>query len=125
MMLGAALVTAGLLGLALHLGEWAFRARSTSIHEGRLQKLLDLRPAPLRGQVEQGLSDDGMTQAGTARSPGELMALAERWGRRKRGEIVEEGSRRALTEVFQGNGVVYILYFDGDDGLAGFTFVGL
>jgi hypothetical protein len=124
MMLGAAIVTAGLLGLALYLGEWAFRARSASIHEGRLRKLVDLKPPPLRGQVDQGLADDGMTQVGTARSPGELTTLAERWGRRKRGEIVDERSHRALTEVFQGNGVVYVLYFDGDDRLSGYTFVG-
>ena len=120
MVLAAGLATAGLLALALHLGHWAFAARSASLHQRRLERLLEQKP--YLEQVVAALRDDGMIAAGEARNAGALRDLIARWGGGKSQEIEEQGQRWSLTRVFTAEGAVYFLFFDDQEQMRGFVF---
>lgn len=120
MLVGGAAVTAALLGLALYLGAWAFAARSASLHERRLSRLLEQKPH--REQVAEALRAEGMRLVGEARSPAELAPLVERWGAARRAAILDRTRPWPLTSVFTTDGVAYFLSFDSQDQLRAFAF---
>jgi hypothetical protein len=123
MILVAVAITAGLLAVALFLGDWARRTRSTVSHEERLSHLVAHKPPPQRNQVAMALRDEGRTEQATARTAKEREALAARWGGPKRGAVLSESARWARTDVFTAPDGTYILYFDEQELLRAFTFV--
>jgi hypothetical protein len=123
MILAAAAITAGLLAIALFLGDWARKTRTAVSHEERLQHLLERRPIPGRDQVAQALRDERMAARGAAHTAAERRELAAKWGGTKRERILEESARWARTEVFTSADAIYVLYFDDEDLLRAFTFV--
>jgi hypothetical protein len=119
---GAAAVTAALVALALYLGGWAHETRRTSLHEARLQHLVDAKPH--EDQVMAALEQEGMRAVEKARTPVDVATLASHWGGPHYDAVVDAGSAAALTRAFTGSGYTYILYFDKSGTLIGFTFVG-
>jgi hypothetical protein len=118
---GAAVITAALLSLALFLGNWAFKARSASLHERRLSRAIEQKAQ--RWQMAEALRAEGMTEVGQARSTAELAPMVERWGAGKRAEILDHARGWPLASVFRTDSVAYFLFFDEGDRLRAFSFV--
>jgi len=114
-------VTGMALALAMVVGTWGFEQRRSSLHRGRLERLVDRAPSVDR--VEAGLAAEGTHLVASADSPTELQALADRWGGDDAAEIVEKGSRWGSTRAFGAEGYVYVLYFDDHGVLQDFTCV--
>ncbi len=120
--LGAAvLVTIALLSLALYLGAWAFEYRSATLHERRLDKLVEAKAS--RGQVIEGLKIEGLERVATARTELERHELATRWGATKRDHVIADSAPWPILDLFVSPNVVYFLYFDANGRIRGFDFV--
>jgi hypothetical protein len=115
----AILGTSLLVGLAMSLGSWGFRYRNASLHEGRLERLVERRPRI--EQVVAALLEEGATPIAAATGEAELRRLAEGHGGPRGAEIVEKGRRHARTRAFRAGDAVYVLYFDADGVLRDFT----
>jgi len=114
-------VTGLALTLAMMVGTWGFEQRSSSLHRGRLERLVDR--APSLDRVVAGLADEGTLLVDSADAPAALRALAQRWGGAHADEILEKGGRWSLTRAFEAEGYVYVLYFDAQRVLQDFTCV--
>lgn len=110
-----------LLALAFSLGSWGFRHRRLSLHVGRLQRLLEQRPAADR--VEAGLEAEGTRLVGQAARLSELRTLAERWAPRQAGAILEKGAHAAETRMFRAGEILYVIFFDEDGAMRDFVCV--
>ena len=107
---GSLLATGVILWLVLMLGAWGFSHRRQSLHEGRLQRLVDRKP--LLGQVVAGLEAEGMQLLGAPRSEDELRQLGSKWSERALAEVLEKHRRWPQIRVFGAGDVIYVLYFD-------------
>jgi len=121
MVAGALLLAAVPLSLALFLGDWAYEYRSLSLHEGRLERLLQRQPA--LAQVEEGLKEEGTRQMAAVSGQDQLRDAAERWGGIRREEVLRKGQQWPQVRVFQAGDVVYVLYFDAGGTMKDFTLV--
>ncbi len=121
--IAASLLLTALLGLlAFGLGAWGFGFRRYSIHQGRLERMQNLRP--LMEQVVAGLDAEGSLLVGSADEPLELRRLAERLAPARAAEIVEKGSRHGHTRVFAAADMLYFIYFDREGVMRDFTCAG-
>jgi hypothetical protein len=116
---GGILGTALLVGLAMSLGSWGFRYRSASLHEGRLERLVERQPRI--EQVVEALLAEGATPLAAPAGEAELRGLADGQGGSRAAEILDKGRRHARTRAFRAGDAVYVLYFDADGVLRDFT----
>jgi len=116
----AVVITTGLAGLALYLGQWAYEARKAGILHGRLKQVLEQKPTA--EQVVGGLEAEGMRTVGVAGGEG-VQELATRWGGRQRDTILAQAARAERVYVFAGDGYAYFVFFDAKGTMTDFTFV--
>ena len=120
-MVGSAVLSALLFGIAFWLGAAYFQVRRVATHATRLENLL--RKSPTVDQVTEGLR---MEESPLIASPvGEeaLRAVAARWGREKKAEVLSKGRRWPKTRVFRAGDMIYFLYFDDAGVMRDFSFV--
>ena len=117
----AVAITALLASLALFLGAWGFDYRRYSQHNGRLQRLLALKPR--MDQVVEGLEDEGSRLVASPQDEPSLRVEAARRGGAKASEVIEQGRRFRHTRVFLAGDMVYFIYFDDAEIMRGFTCV--
>lgn len=116
------LVLAGVpLSLALFLGGWAYDYRRLSLHQGRLERLLERQPQV--ALVEAALEAEGAALVAAPASEARLAEVVGYWGGGRSEEILRKGRAWPLVRVFQLGDVVYVLYFDADGVMRGFTVV--
>lgn len=115
----AAVITLSGLGFAFYLGSWAFDLRRYSQHVGRLERLLQKQPA--LELVVQGLEEEGTPLLASADTGAEVEGLAARFGGAHTAEVTEKGKRWPHVRVFRAADMIYVLYFDGDRVMRGFT----
>lgn len=118
---GGVVGTALLVGLAMSLGSWGFRYRSTSLHEGRLSRLVERQPR--LEQVVAALEGEGAAALAVPAGEAGLRRLASEHGGARGAEILEKGGRHAQARAFRAGDAVYVLYFDASGVLRDFTCV--
>jgi hypothetical protein len=123
MMAVAAVATAAGLAFALWLGAWAFDVRRYTQHVGRLERLQATDPTPRLALVVQAFEEEGTRLVAEADTEAELREVAERWAGEKAAEVLEKGGRWPHVRVFQTADMRYLLYFDGEGVMRGFTVV--
>jgi hypothetical protein len=107
-------VTALLVGLVFSLGGWAYQHRRSTLHDGRLRRLVGEHPSEDR--VSRGiLAEPGNGQVATPASEAELRQLVALWSPSRVDEVVAKWRRWKRVRVFGVRDVAYVLYFD-DDG---------
>jgi hypothetical protein len=120
--LALAVAGTGLLAsLALFLGAWGFDFRRYAQHNGRLQRLLELKPR--MDQVVEALEAEGSPLLASPRDEGALRAEAAARGGAKASEVLEKGRRFRHTRVFRAADMVYFIYFDDAGVMGDFTCV--
>lgn len=107
---GSLLATGITLWLVFMLGAWGFSHRRQSFHEGRLQRLVDLKPQ--LWQVVEGLEAEGTRLLAAPRGNDELRQLGAQWDRRAAAEVVGKSERWPQVRVFEAGDMIYVLYFD-------------
>lgn len=116
---GAALVSLAALALVLLLGAWAYDIRRLSLHEGRLERMVEQKPTV--SQVSQALRDEGWTAAA---SEAEDATLARLFGDKPPPRVAEVRTKRTqwpIARVFVNGDLVYVLYFGSDGKAADFS----
>ena len=119
--LAASLVTTGILFVVLLLGGWAYNYRRSSLHEGRLTRLLEKHPTV--APVLEGLRAEGGQLLGSPSGEPALRQAAARWGSARAAEVLRKGSKWPQTRVVRVGDMIYFLYFDSADVLRDFTSV--
>jgi hypothetical protein len=122
MAVAAAATTAG-LGFALWLGAWAFDVRRYTQHVGRLERLQATDPTPRLALVVQAFEEEGTPLLAAADDEATLRAIAERYAGERSAEVLEKGRRWPRVRVFQAPDMLYVLYFDAEGVMRGFTVV--
>ena len=108
--------TAVLVGLVFSLGGWAYQHRRSSLHDGRLRRLVAEHPSESR--VTRGvLAEPGNWPIATPASDEDLRRLAAQWSPARADEIVAKRRQRKTLRIFGVRDVVYFLYFDDEDKL--------
>jgi hypothetical protein len=125
MMALAGLATAAGLAFAHWLGAWAFDVRRYTQHVGRLERLLATEPTPRLGLVVQAFQDEGTRLVAGSDNEAELQALAERYGGDQAADVLEKGRRWPHVRVFETPDMRYVVFFDGERLMRGFTVVRL
>ena len=121
-MLAISLVLAGVpLSLALFLGDWAYDYRRLSLHQGRLERLLEREPHV--AQVEAGLEAEGASLLAAPASETRLDEVVALWGGARSEEIRRQGREWPQLRVYRVSDVVYVLYFDAAGVMRAFTLV--
>jgi hypothetical protein len=111
---GSVGVTALLIGLVFSLGGWAYQHRRSTLHDGRLRRLVAEHPSEDR--VSRGiLAEPGNWPISTPASETELRELAAQWSPSRVDEVVAKWRKWKRVRVFGVHDVAYVLYFD-DDG---------
>jgi len=106
-------ITAGLVALTLGLGGWAYQTRSGSLHDGRLQRLLDQQPTA--DQVREGvLAEPGNRLLPTPATEEALRTLVEGWSPLRVEEVTAKRRRWPGLLIFAVRDVVYLVYFDAE-----------
>ncbi|HLQ23462.1 MAG TPA: hypothetical protein VK132_09655 [Gemmatimonadales bacterium] len=107
--------TALLVGLVFSLGGWAYQHRRSSLHDGRLRRLVAEHPSEDR--VSRGiLAESGNWPIATPASEAKLRQLVARWSPSGVDEVVAKSRKWNRVRVFGVRDVAYVLYFD-DDGM--------
>jgi hypothetical protein len=107
----AAVVITGLIGwLAFVLGSVGFDVRRYSMHEGRLARLLPLKPTS--EQLTRGLEDEGTHLVAIAKGEAELRGAASTLAGPRAAAVFEKGARWPATRIFLAGDMVYFIYFD-------------
>lgn len=117
--IGLALAAAGLV-IALLLGIYGYQVRRMSLHEARLQGVLDQEPTLY--QVVEGLKE----KAPLITSPEEEEELAQwvsEFGDQKRDEILTKGRTWPIVRIFDAGDMIYFIYFDEDEIMRDFVYV--
>ena len=111
---GGLIGAAGLLALALFLGNWAYHYRRLSLHESRLQRLMQQRPTG--DLVSEALAREGHRLLAKPRTPAELENLLRLGPGGRAPEILAKQARSSETHVYLVGDVIYFVYF-GPDGV--------
>ena len=112
---GSVLVTGALLALVFSLGSWAYRYRHGTLHHGRLSRLVAQRPSEDR--VTRALLDEGARPLPTPGTEAELRALAAGLPAARADDLVARARTWPMLRVFAVQGMVYVLFFDGEGQL--------
>ena len=109
------------LALALFLGTWGFEYRGLSLHQGRLQRLVQLQPR--LEQVMAGLEAEGTKLVATPTTEAELAEVTKRWGAGESAALRKLAGEHSKMRVFQAGDFIYFLYFDAGDVLRDFAVI--
>ena len=120
-MVGSAILSALLFGIAFWLGAAYFQVRRVSTHATRLENLL--RKSPTVDQVTEGLRMEESPLIASPAGEEALRDAAARWGREKKAEVLSKGRRWPKTRVFRAGDMIYFLYFDDAGVMRDFSFV--
>jgi hypothetical protein len=114
-------VTALLVLLSLGLGNWAFRTRSGSLHDGRLKKALAQQPRA--EQLHQALLAEGGAPVAPPSSDDELRRLAPGIAPVEISAIASRRRRWPRETVFAVPGALYFVYFAEDGTMRDYVVV--
>lgn len=115
----ALLASLAAFALAFLLGAGYFQMRRYAAHETRLQRML--AQSPHVDQVTEGLRDDGSPLVAAPRDEAELRALVMRFRGQKLAEILANGRRWPVTRVYRATDMLYVIYFDAEGTMRGYT----
>ena len=108
--------TALLVGLVFSLGGWAYQHRRSSLHDGRLRRLVAEHPSEDR--VSRGiLAEPGNWPIATPASDEDLRRLAAQWSPARADEVVAKRHQWKRLRIFGVRDVAYFLYFADEDKL--------
>jgi hypothetical protein len=116
---GSVAATAALLALVFSLGSWAYQHRRFTLHERRLHKALQERPAA--EAISQALLAEGARAIAVPPRDADLPAFAAQWSPRQVDDVLAK--RRAARElrVFGVGDMVYFLFFDAEGRLQSYV----
>ena len=118
---GALAATLGTLTLALLLGAAGFDFRRYTVHQRRMQKVLQQQPTAER--LTRGLADEGTVLLAVAATGDAVNGEASARGGNRAAEIRAKGTRHAETRVYQAGDMLYFVYFDAAGVMRDFTCV--
>jgi hypothetical protein len=118
---GALAIALGTLILALLLGAAGFDFRRYTVHQRRMQKVLQQQPTAER--LTRGLADEGTVLLAVAATRDAVNGEASARGGSRAAEIREKGTRHAETRVYQAGDMLYFVYFDAAGVMRDFTCV--
>jgi hypothetical protein len=116
---GGVVAAGALVALVLTLGSWAYLHRRYTLHDRRLQRLVEQHPTA--EDASRGILAEPGNRA--LPSPLDLRAWAARWPARAE-EIVRKRERWPVLRVFDAGGLVYVLYFDAAGRLQDYVLLG-
>jgi hypothetical protein len=106
----AVVATLGAFGIAYALGTLAYWMRIQASHDARVSRLLPQQPA--LEQIVEGLAAEGTALLASPASVQEVQQTADRWGKRRRAEVLAKAARWPMIRVFDAKQMVYFVYFD-------------
>jgi hypothetical protein len=120
---GSLAATGVILALVFSLSGWAYQHRESSLHDGRLKRLVDQHP--FAAQVTAGiLAEPGTRAIASPSTEKELRRLAASWRRGDVERIVSKQRTWPDVRVFGAGDLVYVLYFDAQGRLQGYELAG-
>ena len=117
--IGLALAAAGLV-IALILGVSGYHVRRITLHDSRLQGVLDQEPTLY--QVVEGLKEKAPLIA-SPEGEEELAEWVSKWGDHKRDEILTKGRTWPIVRIFEAGDMVYLIFFDEEKIMRDFVYV--
>ncbi len=117
--IGLALAAAGLV-IALILGVSGYHVRRMTLHDSRLQGVLDQEPTLY--QVVEGLKEKAPLIA-SPEGEEELAEWVSKWGDQKRDEILTKGRTWPIVRIFEAGDMVYLIFFDEEKIMRDFVYV--
>ena len=117
--IGLALAAAGLT-IALILGVYGYHVRRMTLHQARLQGVLDQEPT--LHQVVEGLKEKAPLIASPEREE-ELAQWVSEWGDQKRDEILTKGRTWPIVRIFGAGDMIYFIYFDEEKIMRDFVYI--
>lgn len=118
---GGLAATALLLVVVFSLGSWGYKYRRWLFHQGRLERILKLRPPA--EQLKAGLEAEGAQWLGRARTASELGELAAKLTPKVRDEVVAKAGRAAHADAFRVGEMIYFVFFDREGKMIDFLVV--
>ena len=104
-------VTAVLVAVALGLGGWAYSFRKLSLHDGRLRRLVELRPE-FDVAREGLLSEPEVSELRAPMTEADLRRVAEPFPIAQSSLAVSKRRQWAAVRAFAVQDMVYVLYLD-------------
>ena len=115
--------TAGLLALVFSLGSWAYQHRRFTLHERRLHKALQERPAaPVI--AEALLAEPAAREIAVPPDERDLGAFAAQWSPMQVEAVLTKRREARQLRVFAIGGMVYFLFFDAEGRLQSYVLMG-
>ena len=119
---GAFTTTAAILALALSLGSWGFDYRRYSLHEGRLERVLQQEPTMPR--LTEGLAEEGASVLAAPASPEEIEEAIRAHGGARVAEIRSKLGRWGHLRIYRAGDMLYFVFYDDAEVMRDFTCVG-
>ena len=119
---GAFVVTAATLGVALMLGTWAFEYRRYSLHETRLERVMEQEPTIAR--LTEGLENEGTTVLAAPETAEDLRVAIDTHGEAAADVLRQKARRWPSLRVYRSADMIYFIFFDDDDIMRDFACVG-
>ena len=116
---GLALAAAGLI-IALVLGVYGYHVRRMTLHQARLQGVLDQEPSLY--QVVEGLKEKAPLIA-SPEGEEELAQWVSEWEDQKRDEILTNGHTWPVVRIFEAGDMIYFIYFDEEKIMRDFVYI--
>jgi hypothetical protein len=108
---GSVAATGAIVVLVFSLAGWAYRHRGTSLHDGRLRRVVEQHPT--LAQVSEGiLAEPGNWPIATPATEDDLRRLLAAYPRANADAILAKRKRWRDLRVFGVRDVAYFLFFD-------------
>ena len=117
--IGLTLAAVGLV-IALTLGVYGYHVRRMTLHQARLQGVLDQEPTLY--QVVAGLKEKAPLIA-SPEGEEELAQWVSKWGDQKRDEILTKGRTWPIVRLFEAGDMIYFIFFDEEKIMRDFVYV--
>jgi len=117
--IGLTLAAVGLV-IALTLGVYGYHVRRMTLHQARLQGVLDQEPTLY--QVVAGLKEKAPLIA-SPEGEEELAQWVSEWGDQKRDEIHTKGRTWPIVRLFEAGDMIYFIFFDEEKIMRDFVYV--
>ena len=121
-LLGAFVVAAATLALALMLGSWGFEYRRHSQHQTRLQRVMEQEPTIAR--LTEGFADEGTTVLAAPETAEAVEAALTTHGGAAVEALREKARKWPSLRVYRTVGMIYFIFFDDDEVMRDFACVG-
>jgi hypothetical protein len=115
----AVIVTSVVAAFALIIGNWAFRYKERSMHDGRLARLLPLKPT--LEQVVAGLEQEGSMLHAKTETREELVRFLDGHEKSVRDRVLSKADRWAKVRVFKAGDWLYFIFFDHSGVMRGYA----